>query len=399
MSKPAALALLAVTQVAVLSLWFATAAAAPGLTAEYELSEERLALLVSMVQGGFVIGSLVSAFLGVADRVDPRRFYAAAAVVGATANTLFLVVDPGSTAALLLRAVTGAAMAGVYPIGMKLAVSWADRDRGLLVGLLVGALTLGSASPHLFAFLGGVDWQVIMGAASVAAVLGAGAILLVPLGPNLAPSGRFEPRMALTALRDRPLRLANLGYLGHMWELYAMWAWIAAFLTASFAAAEVGDPARLATIGAFLIVGVGFVGALGGGFLADRIGRTTLTMAAMIVSAACCLLAGLVFGAAPALVLALGVVWGVTVIADSAQFSTCVSELSPPGLTGTMLTTQTAAGFALTLVTIQLMPGWVDLVGWEWAFAPLAVGPILGTIAMARLRRDSASAKLAGGLR
>ncbi len=399
MSKPAALALLAVTQVAVLSLWFATAAAAPGLTAEYELSEERLALLVSMVQGGFVIGSLASAFLGVADRVDPRRFYAAAAVVGATANTLFLVVDPGSTAALLLRAVTGAAMAGVYPIGMKLAVSWADRDRGLLVGLLVGALTLGSASPHLFAFLGGVDWQVIMGAASVAAVLGAGAILLVPLGPNLAPSGRFEPRMALTALRDRPLRLANLGYLGHMWELYAMWAWIAAFLTASFAAAEVGDPARLATIGAFLIVGVGFVGALGGGFLADRIGRTTLTMAAMIVSAACCLLAGLVFGAAPALVLALGVVWGVTVIADSAQFSTCVSELSPPGLTGTMLTTQTAAGFALTLVTIQLMPGWVDLVGWEWAFAPLAVGPILGTIAMARLRRDSASAKLAGGLR
>jgi len=399
MSKPAALALLAVTQVAVLSLWFATAAAAPGLTAEYELSEERLALLVSMVQGGFVIGSLVSAFLGVADRVDPRRFYAAAAVVGATANTLFLVVDPGSTAALLLRAVTGAAMAGVYPIGMKLAVSWADRDRGLLVGLLVGALTLGSASPHLFAFLGGVDWQVIMGAASVAAVLGAGAILLVPLGPNLAPSGRFEPRMALTAWRDRPLRLANLGYLGHMWELYAMWAWIAAFLTASFAAAKVGDPARLATIGAFLIVGVGFVGALGGGFLADRIGRTTLTMAAMIVSAACCLLAGLVFGAGPALVLALGVVWGVTVIADSAQFSACVSELSPPGLTGTMLTTQTAAGFALTLVTIQLMPGWVDLVGWEWAFAPLAVGPILGTIAMARLRRDSASAKLAGGLR
>lgn len=399
MSKPAALAILALTQIGVLSLWFATSAAAPGLSAEYDPSDGRLALLVSMVQGGFVVGSVASAVLGLADRLDPRRFYAVSAVVGAAANALFLTVDPGSTAALLLRATTGAAMAGVYPIGMKIAVSWADRDRGLLVGLLVGALTLGSATPHLFAFFGGVDWRVIMSTASVAALLGAVAILLVPIGPNLVVAGRFKAQMALTAIRDRPLRLANLGYLGHMWELYAMWAWIAAFLAASFAAADVTDPVRLATIGAFLTVGIGIVGALGGGFLADRIGRTTLTMAAMSLSAACCLLAGFVFGATPALVLSLCVLWGITVIADSAQFSACVSELSPPGLTGTMLTTQTAAGFALTLVTIQLMPAWVDLVSWEWAFAPLAIGPILGTIAMARLRRDPASARLAGGRR
>lgn len=399
MSKPVALTLLAITQVAVLSLWFATAAAAPGLADEYGLGDDRLALLVSAVQGGFVIGSIGSAFLGLADRIDPRRFYAVAALVGAGANALFLAVDPGSAAAVLLRGVTGAAMAGVYPIGMKIAVSWADRDRGLLVGLLVGALTLGSATPHLFAFLGGIDWRVIMIAASLAATAGAVAILFVPTGPNLTRSGTFEPRMALTALRDRPLRLANLGYLGHMWELYAMWAWIAAFLAASFAAANVDDPDNLATIGAFLTVGIGFVGALGGGFLADRIGRTTLTMGAMAISAACCLSVGFLFGAVPALVLALCVVWGVTVIADSAQFSACVSELSPPGLTGTMLTTQTAAGFALTLVTIQLMPVWVDWVGWNWAFAPLAIGPILGTLAMARLRRDPASASLAGGRR
>jgi MFS family permease len=268
-----------------------------------------------------------------------------------------------------------------------------------VVGLLVGALTIGSASPHLFAFLGGIDWRLILGAASSAALIGAAAILFVPVGPNLSPSGKFEPRMALTALRDRPLRLANLGYLGHMWELYAMWAWIGAFLAASFAAAGVTDPTRAASIAAFATIAVGFAGAVGGGFLADRIGRTTLTMTAMAISAACCLLAGAVFGAAPALVVALCVVWGVTVIADSAQFSACVSELSPPGLTGTMLTTQTAAGFALTLVTIQLMPVWVGWVGWSGAFAPLAIGPLLGTLAMARLRRSPASARLAGGRR
>jgi MFS family permease len=399
MNKAVALIALALTQVAVLSLWFATAAAAPGLQGEFGLSDGQLGLLVSAVQAGFVLGSIASAFLGLADRIDPRLFYAIAAAIGATANALFIATDPGSSTAVILRGITGAAMAGVYPIGMKIAVSWANKDRGLLVGLLVGALTLGSASPHLFAFLGGVEWRLIMGAASAAALIGAAAILFVPTGPNLGMSGKFEPTMALTALHSRPLRLANLGYLGHMWELYAMWAWIGAFLAASFAAAGMEAPVKSASIAAFGTIAVGFIGAIGGGFLADRIGRTTLTMAAMTISAACCLAAGFIFGGSPAVVLTLCAIWGITIIADSAQFSACISELSPPGLTGTMLTTQTAAGFALTLVTIQLMPVWVDLVGWNWAFAPLAIGPILGTVAMARLRRDRAAFKLAGGKR
>lgn len=178
-----------------------------------------------------------------------------------------------------------------------------------------------------------------------------------------------------------------------------MWAWIGVFLAASFTITGELDSDRLAAISAFAIIAVGFVGALGGGYLADRIGRTTLTISAMIGSASCCVLAGLVIGEAPTLVLVLCVVWGISVIADSAQFSACVSELSPPGLTGTMLTAQTAAGFALTLVTIQLMPVWVSWVGWEWAFAPLAIGPIRGVIAMARLRGDPASSKLANGHR
>ncbi|MCW5719311.1 MAG: MFS transporter [Bauldia sp.] len=400
MSKPAALALLATTQVAVLSLWFATAAAGPSLAAEFRLTPGRLSLLVAAVSAGFALGSVVSAVTGLADRVDPRRLYAASALAGALASLWFiLLADPASPLALILRIATGAAMAGVYPIGMKIAVSWADRDRGLLVGLLVGALTLGSASPHLFAVAGGVDWRPIMWLSTAAAFAGAVAILFVRMGPGIAPTTRFEPRMALLAVRDRALRLANLGYLGHMWELYAVWGSIAAYLAASFAAHDAMSDPRGASVAAFAVVGIGALGALGGGYLADRIGRTATTIGALLVSGACCLVAGAVFGGPPGLVVAVCLVWGVSVIADSAQFSATVSELSPPGLTGTMLTVQTAAGFALTLATVQLVPLLADRIGWNWAFAPLAIGPLVGAFAMWRLRGLPAASRLANGRR
>lgn len=399
-SKTAALALLATTQVAVMSVWFATAAASPGLVAEFDLSPARLSLLVAAVSAGFAIGSLISAAAGLADRIDPRRFYAASAATAALANAGFIVLaDPASPLALILRVVVGAAMAGVYPIGMKIAVSWADRDRGLLVGLLVGALTLGSASPHLFAVAGGVEWRLIMWLSTAAAFAGAIAILFVRVGPGNAAATRFDPRFVLLAFRDRALRLANLGYLGHMWELYAVWGSIAAYLAASFAAGNAGSDPKHASIAAFAVVGIGAFGALGGGYLADRIGRTATTMGALLVSGACCLLAGAVFGGPPGLVVAVCLVWGASVIADSAQFSATISELSPPGLTGTMLTVQTATGFALTLATVQLVPLLADRVGWNWAFAPLAIGPLVGAFAMWRLRRLPDARRLAGGRR
>jgi len=400
MSKPAALAVLAITQVAVLSLWFATAAAAPSLAAEFGLPPGRLSLLVAAVSAGFALGSVVSAATGLADRTDPRRLYAISAVAGALANAGFiLLADPASPLAIILQVATGAAMAGVYPIGMKIAVSWADRDRGLLVGLLVGALTLGAAAPHLFAFAGGIDWRPIMWLSTAAACAGAVAILFVKVGPGIAPSTRFEPRMALLAVRDRPLRLANLGYLGHMWELYAVWGSIAAYLAASFAAYDAASTPASASVATFAVVGVGALGAIGAGYLADRIGRTATTIGALLVSGACCLVAGAVFGGPPGLVVAVCLVWGAAVIADSAQFSAAVSELAPPGLTGTLLTVQTAAGFALTLATVQLVPFLADQVGWNWAFAPLAIGPLLGAVAMWRLRRLPASLRLANGRR
>ena len=395
-SKAVSIGLLALCEVAALAVWFSATAIMPSVLLEYALSPTQVSLFTSSVQVGFVAGTLLSAALGLSDRVDPRIVFMVSALAAAAANASILLGAPGATWVYGARFITGMCMAGVYPVGMRMVASWAKDDLGLLVAILVGALTLGSAAPHLFNALGSVDWRFTILAASLTAALAGLAVNLVSLGPRHAVARVFSTRHLAIALRAPALRWTNLGYLGHMWELYAMWTWIGLFLAASFQISSAGhDPDLLARVTTFIVIGVGgAAGCLTGGWVADRYGRTLTTMVAMTLSSACALAVGLLFGGSPLRLGLLCLVWSAAAVADSAQFSASVSELSEPDLIGSMLTAQTCAGFTLTLLTIHLVPFFVEAVGWRFAFAPLALGPAFGVWAMSRLRAQPDSPAL-----
>lgn len=402
---------LVVCQVLAVTLWFSATSAVASLIAAGTITRADAGLLTAAVQLGFVAGTLVSAWYGLADRFDPRRLFAAAATFGALANLLVLWTGFEGTATVVLRFLTGAALAGVYPVGMKIAAGWAERRVGLLIGTLVGALTLGSALPHLFVAVSGLDWRLAIAGSSATALLSAGLILTIGLGPRHTRSARFVPGEAFAALRRPALFLANAGYLGHMFELYAMWAWIGVFLGWGLAEAGwgaagtgmgTGETARAlpsASLLTFFVIAAGGIGSIVAGAAADRLGRTTVTIAAMAVSGTCAATIGFVPALGPAVLIAVALLWGVSVVADSAQFSASIAELAEPRLVGTMLTLQTSLGFLLTFGTIQMMPFLVDVLGWRYAFMVLAIGPAFGVLAMWRLRREPDAVKIAGGRR
>jgi MFS family permease len=391
------LILLAIAELLGMSVWFSASAVVPALAREWSLGDSGRAWLTMSVQIGFVVGAFGSALLNLADRIPATRLFTACALLAAAATAAIPVAAHGLVVALPLRFLTGVFLAGVYPVGMKIVATWTREDRGLAIGLLVGALTVGSASPHLVNAFGGVNsWRPVLYVAAAMAVAGAFlSAFFLSEGPFRTASPRFDWRYARRIATDRPLLLANLGYLGHMWELYAMWTWLPAFLVASFA--RRGVDASWASAIAFLAIAAGGVGSFVAGRVADRTGRTRLCIVAMAASGACALGAGFLFGGPPWVVALLCVIWGISVIADSAQFSAAISELCEPQYTGTALTLQTSVGFLLTLVTIRLIPPLERLVGWEWAFASLAIGPALGIWAMDVLRRSADAARLAGG--
>lgn len=385
--KVRSIALLLVVEVAAMSLWFVSAAIIADMLREVALSPERQAAMSSAVQAGFVGGALLSAILGLPDRFDPRLVMGLSAIGAGLANAILLLAEPGGILAIAARVATGALLAGVYPVGMKIAVGWGQRDRGFLVGALVGALTLGSAAPHLLSFLGGAQWRVTVAMASLAALAAGPMCLMVALGPYHQAAARLDPRAMALAWTNRRVRLAFIGYLGHMWELYAMWGWIATATAASYAATLPAATALTwAKLTAFVAIASGGIACALAGLAADRIGKAEMTIVAMALSGASALAAALTFGGPAWLTFAVTVVWGISIVPDSAQFSAIVADSSPPAQAGSLLTLQTALGFALTIVTVQFAPVVATHMGWRFLLAGLAIGPAIGILAMLRLR-------------
>ncbi len=398
-----ALIWITVAELLAISVWFGAAAVTGALARQWHLSATAVMWLTASVQLGFVAGALVSATLGLADRFRPRRLMGWGAFGAAFTTVALLGLAHGGWVAFALRGLTGACLALVYPVAVQWVARWFPRQRGLAVGALVGGLTIGSALPHLLVGLPFLRyWQgVIAGSAGLAMVSWALALWVVPEHPGPFHPLAFRWNRVGAVFRDQPVMWANLGYWGHMWELYAMWTWLAVFLLASWAQYWTG-PVIIGVVGgaSFAAIGLaGLAGALAGGWAGDRWGRTRVAIGAMGISGAMALLIGLTYRQAPWLTTLVALIWGFSVIADSAQFSTAVTELSPAALQGSALTVQMAVGFLIAIGSIDLV-GWLEpIIGWSYVFMVLAVGPAVGMWAMARLRRRSESLKLAHGRR
>ena len=381
-------------------VWFSATAVVPSLRAEWGLGSAAAGWLTASVQIGFAAGAVTSAVLNLADRVRPPHLLAVSSGCAAVCTAALAFFAHGLSAAIPLRFATGVVLAGVYPVGMKLTASWSESaDRGRSFGVLIGALTLGSAFPHLINGFGPLPWRTVLAAAATLSAVGA-VLALRGCRARAAPGHRrvkLNPRHALAMFADRGLRLTNIGYFGHMWELYALWTWLAMFVVAG--RQQRGDGAASSTgIIAFSAIGVaGVAGCLLGGWASDRFGRRPAAVTALVISGACCIASPLFFAAPTVVLVVFLLVWGAAVIADSGVFSTSLSETADKRFVGTALTAQTAIGFLLTVVTIHLVPVAADLIGWRYAFLLLAPGPLIGAVAMTALGRSSTPPTPRGG--
>ena len=393
------LAILSVAIVLSMTTWFSATAIITELRHAWGIDGAAAAWLTNAVQIGFVVGALGSSLLNIPDIVPARWLMAVSAALAATVNLALLVV-PSGEAAIACRFITGVALAGIYPPALKVISTWFVKGRGLALGIVIAALTLGSAFPHLLrAITSNLNWQIVVAATSLMTLLGAFLMGRYALeGPHRYARATFDPRQIGRVLRNKPVMLANIGYFGHMWELYAMWGWFLAFAQAALSHQSIDI--SYASIVTFVVVASGALGCVLGGLLADSVGRTITTAGMMLLSGTCALVIGFTFDAPIWVFIVVSIVWGITVIGDSAQFSAIVTEVGESSSIGTALAFQLGIGFALTVVAIRIIPELAAaLGGWQWTFLILAPGPFIGVAAMLLLRRMPEATQIAQGRR